>query len=321
MLMQLGYVDEVLISILAEDTIAFDTPFVGRFGLSMLLELKAGSCEKHILFDTNSAAEPILHNLNIMGKSLESVDTIFLSHCHYDHSDGLQGILQAMGRPVPVVAHCELFRPCFEINPDGIRHIGIVGQGRRELEQSRAIFTLTQAPLNLMTGVTTSGEIERITSFEVLEDLYTIVDGKVVQDQERDDGALILNFKEGLVIITGCCHAGIVNTMNQAQKITGVEKIYAVIGGLHFQDASAEKIEKSIEALKKVDWVFAGHCTGFEGMGRIAAAKGERFHPLHTGTMIHLPGTGLDPVVSTISTAVRDRHRSCYEKADAGPNL
>ena len=81
MIKELGYLQEACISILAEDSIAFDTPYVGRFGLSMLMELKAGSCQKHILYDTNSAAAPILHNLKIMEKSLERVDTIFLSHC------------------------------------------------------------------------------------------------------------------------------------------------------------------------------------------------------------------------------------------------
>ena len=313
MIKELGYLQEATINILAEDSIAFDTPFMGRFGLSMLLELKADACEKHILYDTNSAAAPILHNLKIMGKSLERVDTIFLSHCHYDHSDGLPGILEAIGRPVPVIAHSEIFRPCFEINADGIRHIGMAGQSRYELEQKGAIFTLTNSPLNLMTGATTSGEIERITSFEELEDLYTIIAGQVVQDHERDDGAVILNFKEGLVIVTGCCHAGIVNTMHQAKKITGVDKICAVIGGLHFQDASEEKIEKSIAALKEVDWVFAGHCTGFDGMRRIANMKGDRFRAIHTGAMIHIPGTGKDPTVSTITTAERDRYRSYNE--------
>lgn len=147
MIKKLGYLTEATISILAEDSIAFDTPFMGRFGLSVLLELKAETCEKHILYDTNSAAAPILHNLKIIGKSLDMVTAIFLSHCHYDHTDGLTGILEAINQPIPVIAHSEIFRPCFEINPDGIRHIGIVGQSREDLEQKGAIFTLTPNPL------------------------------------------------------------------------------------------------------------------------------------------------------------------------------
>jgi len=313
MITELGYLQEATISILAEDTIGFDTPFIGRFGLSVLMELKTETFEKHILYDTNSASAPILHNLKIMGKSLEKVTEIFLSHCHYDHTDGLFGILEAINQPLPVIAHPEIFRPCFEINPDGIRHIGIVGQSRQDLEQEGAIFTLTTEPLNLMTGVTTSGEIERVTSFEVLEDLYTIVDGKVVQDHEKDDSAVILNLKEGLVIVTGCAHSGIVNTMIHAKKITGVDKVHAVIGGLHLIDASEEKIEKSIEALHEVDWIFAGHCTGFDGLRQIANEHGNRFARIHTGSMIRFPIEDASNPISTISTVDRDVHRSYRE--------
>ena len=309
MIKELGALKEATISILAEDTIAFDTPFWGRFGLSMLLELSSENFEKIILYDTNSAADPILYNLNILGNTLEDVSAIFLSHCHYDHTDGLAGILEAAGRPVPVFAHPEIFRPCFEINADGIRHIGFSNQSRYELEQKGAVFTLTRNPLNLMTGAITSGEIERSTSFEKLEDLYTLVDGSVVQDHERDDSAIILNFSQGLVIVTGCCHAGVVNTMEHAKKITGVDKIYAVIGGLHLIDASEEKVEKSIEALREVDWVFAGHCTGFEGLRKMANELGERFAVFHTGSMIHLPVENPANPVYTIPTALRDHHR------------
>jgi len=188
-----------------------------------------------------------------------------------------------------------------------------VGQSREDLEQKGAIFTLTQAPLNLMAGVTTSGEIERVTSFEVLEDLYTIVDGKVIRDHERDDSAIILNFEEGLVIVTGCCHAGIVNTMTHAKKITGVDKIHAVVGGLHFMDASEEKIEKSVQALGEVNWVFAGHCTGFDGLRRLSNELGDRFTPIHTGSMIHFPVEDPSNPVTTIPTIVRDLHRSYRE--------
>lgn len=305
----LGRLTKATISILAEDTIEFDTPFLGRFGLSIQLEMSAEGIEKTILYDANSAAEPILRNLEILGKSLNAVSAIFLSHCHYDHSDGLPGVLEAIEHPVPVIAHPEIFRPCFEINPDGIRHIGIIAYDRSGLEQRGGIFTPAKTPLRIMTGVMTSGEIPRVTSFETLEDLYTIQDGKVVQDHERDDSALILNFEEGLVIVTGCCHAGIVNTMMHAREITGVDKVHAVIGGLHLIDASEEKVEKSIEALSEVDWVFAGHCTGFDAMRRIADGIGDHFHPMHSGSVIHFPIADPSSTVLTIPTAARDLHR------------
>jgi 7,8-dihydropterin-6-yl-methyl-4-(beta-D-ribofuranosyl)aminobenzene 5'-phosphate synthase len=309
MIKGLGCLTEASLSILAEDTIEFDTPFEGRFGLSVLLELRAGDSEKHVLFDTNTSAQAILHNLEIMGKSLERVSTVYLSHCHYDHTDGLPGILEALGRPVPVLAHPEVFRPCFEINPDGIRHIGIVGHSRSDLESRGAVFTLTRDPVNLMAGVVSTGEIERLTPFEELEDLYTISNGSVVQDHERDDSALILNLEQGLVVLTGCCHAGIVNTLTHARRITGVERVYAVMGGLHLIGANEEKTRQSVKALQEVDWVFAGHCTGFDGLRRIGQAIGDRLRPIHTGTQIRLPV--LDPAspARTIPTVVRDRYR------------
>jgi 7,8-dihydropterin-6-yl-methyl-4-(beta-D-ribofuranosyl)aminobenzene 5'-phosphate synthase len=308
-MLELGTLDRGILSVIAEDSIAFDTPFWGRFGLSMLLELGTDDSAAQLLYDTNSAAPPILHNLNILGKSLGEIQTIFLSHCHYDHTDGLAGILDALGRPISVVAHPEIFRPCFEKNPDGIRQIGMLANGRSELEHKGAVFTLTGHPLKLMTGAATSGEIERLTAFETLEELYTTINGSVVQDHERDDMALILNFPEGLVIVTGCCHAGIVNTMEHAKKITGVDKIHAVIGGLHFIDASNEKVNRSIEALQAVDWIFAGHCTGVDGIRRLADGLGERLAVFHTGSVIHLPVKDDAHRIDTIPTAVRDRHR------------
>ncbi len=309
MIEELGRLDGAVVSVLAEDTITFDTPFLGRFGISLLLDLSAEGARKTVLYDANSEALPILRNLKLMGRSLDDVTTIFLSHCHYDHTDGLAGLLEAISRPLPVIAHPELFRPCFEINADGIRHIGIVGETQRTYEEKGAVFTLAKTPLNLMTGVTTTGEIERTTSFEVLEDLYTIIDGEVIQDHERDDMAVALNFKEGLVIVTGCCHAGIVNTMAHAKKITGVDKIHAVVGGLHFMDASEEKISRSVEALREVDWIFAGHCTGFEGLRRIANAHGGRFAPIHSGSMIRFPIEDPGEPIQTIPTIERDIHR------------
>ncbi len=309
MIKELGYLKEAEIKVAAEDSILYDSPFMGRFGLSLLLDLKSEHEQKKILFDTNSAPGPVLYNLEIYGVPLEEITTIFLSHCHCDHTDGLYGVLEAMPHPVPVVAHPEIFRSCFEINPSGLRHIGITDHSREEYERLGAIFTLTREPLNLMEGVVTAGEIERATSFEQLEDLFTTQDGKVVQDHERDDTAVVLNFREGLVIITGCAHSGIVNTMIQAKKVTGVDKVHAVIGGLHLIDGDEEKKELTVEALEEVDFVLAGHCTGFDGLRRIANAIGDRFCPLKTGMILHLPFHKDRPLYSRVPKHVIDRYR------------
>ena len=123
---KIGYLDDVTVSVVLEDTLQFDTPYIAKFGLSLLLELRSGEIKKDILFDTNSDAYPIISNLKILGKTLNLVSTIFLSHCHYDHTDGLLGILNAINRPLPIIGHTSLFRLCLEINPDGIRSIGML---------------------------------------------------------------------------------------------------------------------------------------------------------------------------------------------------
>jgi 7,8-dihydropterin-6-yl-methyl-4-(beta-D-ribofuranosyl)aminobenzene 5'-phosphate synthase len=309
---ELSFLENARVTILAEDTIGFDLPLEGRFGLSMLLEAFAAGVHKQILFDTNSAARPIIRNARVLHKNLNLVDTLFLSHCHYDHSDGLPVMLEAIGHPLPVISHPTLFRLCFEINPDGLRHIGLA-YSRAELEAKGAQFLLTDAPLNLMTGVAVSGEVARQTEYETLEDLYTIKDGNVIQDHERDDMAVILNSKQGLVILTGCSHSGIVNIILTSRRVTGVEKIFAVIGGLHFIDASQEKISQSISFLKdNVQWVFAGHCTGFDGCCMLRAALGERFKKITTGMTIIIDSSSPKPEISIPSTFDRDEFRTLY---------
>ncbi len=312
MIKELGVLDAASVIILAEDTIGFDLPLEGRFGLSMLLEARAGTVKKQILFDSNSAAGPIIRNARVLGKDLSASSALFLSHCHYDHSDGLPLMLDAIGHPLPVISHPTLFRPCFEINPDGLRQIGIA-YSREELESRGAQFMLSEAPLNLMTGVATTGEVVRQTEYEVLEDLYTIVDGKVVQDHERDDMAVILNSEQGLVILTGCSHSGIVNIILTSRRVTGVEKIFAVVGGLHFMDASQEKVSRSIQFLaENVQWVYAGHCTGFDGCCLLRAALGERFRKITTGMEIDFNFSVAQPEISFPSTSARDEFRTLY---------
>ena len=129
----------------------------------------------------------------------------------------------------------------------------------------------------------------------------------MVQGHERDDAVLILNFPEGLVILTGCCHAGVVNTMKHARRITGVDRIHAVTGGLHLYDASEEKVAKSVEALQRVDWVFVGHCTGFDAARKLADALGNRSSPIYSGMVVRMPVRGDLPTVLPTSNPVKDK--------------
>jgi 7,8-dihydropterin-6-yl-methyl-4-(beta-D-ribofuranosyl)aminobenzene 5'-phosphate synthase len=286
---ELGYIDKAIITILAEDVAGYDSSLDAKFGLSILLDVYVGESATQILYDVNQSSEPIIRNLDSMGISLNRLNSIFLSHCHFDHTGGLAGMLEKINKPIPVVGHPSLFRPCFEMKPEGLWPIGLIGYSRADLEQRKAIFTLTNEPLKLMTGVITSGEIPRVNDFELPGEMYTIQEGRIVKDELKDDAAIILNTPEGLVILVGCCHAGIVNTIAQAKAITGISKIHAVIGGLHLWDASEERLSKTMEAIEEVDYIFAGHCTGLRALAKLMQIKGNHFSQIYSGWTIQIP--------------------------------
>jgi 7,8-dihydropterin-6-yl-methyl-4-(beta-D-ribofuranosyl)aminobenzene 5'-phosphate synthase len=147
-----------------------------------------------------------------------------------------------------------------------------------------------------MPGLFTTGEVERKTDFEEVGiQLLTIEGGEVKPDSMRDDISLIANVKEkGVVIITGCSHAGIVNIARQAVQLAKTDKIHGVIGGFHLIEAmgTAEKrIKKTAQALKEFDpdWIYAGHCTGFLAQVELYNTFKERFSPLQTGMIVKVP--------------------------------
>lgn len=285
----IGYIEKAAITILVEDLAGYDSNLSARFGLSILIDAFSGEQKTQILYDTNQSAEPIIQNLKTLGLSLDKLNSIFLSHCHFDHTGGLTGVLDFLQRPIPVIGHPSLFRPCFEMKPEGLWPIGLLGTSQSDLEQRNALLMLVKEPIRLMQGIISSGEIPRVTDFELPQEMYTIRDGIIVQDEIIDDAALILNFQQGLVLLVGCCHAGIINTILHAKAITGVNKIHAIIGGLHLLNASQYQLDRTLEALEEVDYLFTGHCTGFKPMVALMQAKGSKFQQIHTGKIIHLP--------------------------------
>lgn len=273
------------------DDAGYDTTFLGQFGLSMLAEVHSGGEEMKVLVDTGLSSGPLLNNMGILGINPESIDTIFLTHCHYDHTGGLGGLLERTREGIPIVAHPSVFRRCYVKKPK-LRFIGIPERSSSNVIEARGGgLVLRSEAYELMPGVVTTGEIERHTSYELLENVFNDVDGELVQDPELDDMSLVVNVKDrGLVILAGCSHAGIVNIMGQARRITGVERIRAVIGGFHLRVAKDEQLSKTVEELSKAESVSAGHCTGFEALKAISDRMGDRFSLLQCGTVLEFGG-------------------------------
>ena len=288
-----GALDNLRITVLAEDSVLYESPYLGQHGVSFLVEGVSGGNKKIILVDVGQNPAALLSNMQTMGISPSIIDTIVLTHCHYDHTQGIVHILKGIGKKdVRVIAHPSIFRLHFITQPYP-RHVGIMpGDSKTEIEKAGGSLSLTKDPLVIMPGIMTTGEVKRKTEFEEVRiGLKTIENGRIVDDLMLDDISVIANVRDkGLVIVTGCSHAGIINIANQTIEVTGSNKIEGIVGGLHLVEASDTVIRRTVEELSKlsVAWISAGHCTGFKAQVELYLAFGERFSPLHTGMQFEL---------------------------------
>jgi len=286
----IGTVDRLTIYTVVEDYAGYETPFYGQHGISFLIDAAAGSTRRRMLFDTGQSGEAILHNMEEMNLSPKEIDAIFLSHCHYDHTGGLVEILEAVGRRTPVIAHPKIFRRNM-VREGDLRHVGI-DHTKEELEGYGAEWILEDKPMKLMDGVITTGEIRREdrVDFEraVASGLYTVEGGELVEDEMLDDISLALRTRGGLIIVTGCAHAGIVSITERLERITGSRKVKAVIGGFHLIDAEEERIDETVKRMRElgVDKIFTGHCTGLRAECKFLRAFKGDFEKLHSGKIM-----------------------------------
>jgi len=283
-------VDALTIYTLLEDYAGYETTFYGQHGISFLIDVTSENMRRRILFDAGQSGKPILYNMGKMGLNPREIDTIFLSHCHYDHTGGLVEMLKAVGRKVPVVAHPKIFRRNL-VKEENFKHVGIK-ETKEETEKYGAEWILDSQPIKLMEGVTTTGEIlkeERVDfEKEVTLGLYTIEDGMIIRDEMLDDISLVIRTGGGLVIVSGCSHAGIVSITKKAKQITGSHEVKAVVGGYHLIDAEDERIEKTVKNLRELEVkkIYTGHCTGLKAECKFFREFGGRFEKLHSGKII-----------------------------------
>ena len=287
------WVNKICITVLTEDYAGYDSPLLGSHGISLLLQIYGSDEQGIILFDVSQSSETILHNMEVLGISPRCVDLIFLSHCHYDHTGGLSGMVKAIDKKdLPVVGHSTLFRPHYELEPK-LRHIGIPKESNPDKLGIFARLVLIDHSFSLMRGVISTGEVVREESFEKALTLETFTEkhGKLVPDEITDDLSLAIKVEgKGIVIITGCSHAGIVNIVQQAIRLSGETKILAVVGGLHLIDADEDRIDKTARALYdlNVQRLYVGHCTGLRGEAVLLKLFKDRFCKLHSGMRIDL---------------------------------
>ncbi len=233
--------------------------FLSEHGFSALIE----SGNKKILVDTGATGVAVTHNLRLLGLGPEDIDVVVLSHGHNDHSGGLSLF------PGKIVAHPDAFLKRYLVTQAGTS-FDLTCPG---YEKFKGRVQLEKGPVMLAPGVWTTGQVERTHRWEEL-DLFRIRrESGMEQDRILDDQGVVISCRKGLAIIAGCSHAGIINTIEQAIRISGINEVYCVLGGFHLIGAAGEsKIERTISELKRLNVrkVVPIHCTGFEAIKRMS---------------------------------------------------
>jgi 7,8-dihydropterin-6-yl-methyl-4-(beta-D-ribofuranosyl)aminobenzene 5'-phosphate synthase len=268
---------------------------VAAHGYSVLVSARRGQRRGTVLFDTGVNPRQILYNLDALEVDLAGLQAIVLSHGHADHASGLAGLLARLGpRRLPLVLHPDAYLERRLLLPDG-QTVGLPPPRRSDLRRANVDVIEEVGPSLLVEDlILVSGEVARSTDFEK---------GFAVHQARRDQGwvpdplihddqcAIVHVAGKGLVVVTGCGHAGIVNILRHARQLTGVSTIHAVIGGFHLTGALFEPIiAPTVTALREMDpaVVVPGHCSGWRATHRIAAELPDAFIQSSVGTTLIL---------------------------------
>jgi len=267
-------------------------PVMAEHGLALLVEVEnqEGS-PRCFMLDTGASGTALLYNMDRMKLDPRKAEFLVISHGHWDHTGSVIPLLQRLGKKLPVFVHPEAFRERWKVFPDG-RRAGPRQINRQQWEKAGAEITLTRDAQELLPECLVTGEVPRKNSVEKTPASAYFRDGEdLAPDRIPDDQALVLSLKDrGLVILAGCAHAGIINTIHRAREITGVERIWAVIGGFHLGESDKERIQWTIDEMRAVAprLVVPSHCTGFEAQATFAQQMPDTFVLSSVGTTFHL---------------------------------
>lgn len=259
--------------------------FQAEHGVAFGIETPAG----HILFDTGQSGDVLVHNAAQMGIDLHQMDALALSHAHYDHTGGLKSFFKRSRRGLALYAHPDLFRERYAIRENQVHSIGLA-MGRNELMR-HATLHLSAEPVEILPHVWTTGEITERKEFEGRSSHHYIQENRHwLPDPYRDDMALILETRLGLVTVCGCCHAGLLNTLAQVRRLFN-QKITAIIGGTHLGSVDRNTLEHAITVLRATSEgdfpdLYLNHCTGERALATLAQAFGKKVHPCPSGTVL-----------------------------------
>jgi 7,8-dihydropterin-6-yl-methyl-4-(beta-D-ribofuranosyl)aminobenzene 5'-phosphate synthase len=254
----------------------------GEHGFSCHLETVTNGGSRILMFDYGLDSALVTHNMALLGIDPGAVDAFVLSHGHFDHFGGLLDLLGRARPGAPLYVGEEAFARRYSRRP-GVEDLVDLGRLEKERIEGQGVATIveTKEPVEGLPGCFLTGKIPRNTAYETgSPHLFVDREGLLERDHFPGEQGIVWNVKgKGLVVLSGCSHSGIVNTVSHAMRITGTNKVHAVIGGFHLVNAEPETIRRTVTEIKAIgpDYVIPTHCTGFEALRLFASEMAEEF--------------------------------------------
>ncbi|MFZ1128789.1 MBL fold metallo-hydrolase [Methanoregula sp.] len=255
---------------------------LAEHGLSCLVRVFSGKNEHAILLDAGLSGDCLFHNSRQLDLDLYTVEAVVLSHGHFDHTGGLVDFFHGATRQIPLILHPDAFLRR-RINTPARVPVDLPSLDAVTLKKAGADLQQREGSSTLAAGhLLVTGQVERKTPFEKgLPGMEAWTGDRWTADPVRDDQAIVINVKgKGLIVISGCAHAGIINTVEYAKEITGVETVHAVMGGFHLTGPAFEPvIAPTINGMKQINpvYVVPMHCTGWSAINRFSREMPGKF--------------------------------------------
>ena len=283
-----------------------------EWGLSLWLELQAGGSARTLMLDYGYTPEVLLNNMELVGIDPAKLDALIVSHGHYDHFGGLLGFLEKFRDKLP--ADVKLYAGgednfCHRVSatPTAGQFADFGTLDRRQLAAQKVTTVLCETPTVIAGHAFTTGKIKRRSSERILPQTWVEfgikdglgcnaghylpaeMDGKIVPDEHIHEHATCFNVKNmGLVVISSCGHVGIVNSVKQAQEVSGVQKVHAIVGGFHLGPAPPDYLKQIVSEVKALepDVVIPMHCSGLNFVQEATAQMGDKVLVTTTGSRL-----------------------------------